>query len=1394
MGNPHLKRPEKFSLKDLNLQVRLEACRGDTHFDMTGRKTFSVEFFKKGMAFGITDIQIDVNPSLQPLVEITFKDLFGNTIYGTQDDDIDYSILFDWPPPKFLLTFKGYLGQPVTWILTLKKHNIQYDSSDGSHMVKCSFVPNQWGFFADIPFLYLLAVKSLKQGGNPDGPKAETIFDYIKIGKQVEVKTKEKTKEFDGLVNQLGSVKQNVIGAVMDSKIITFGTPLDGEVNGQKIIGFTAITINQPPGITTEEIKSYQNKVKDLETLNAFTLLHSEIGGKKGKAPNSIIGFDPQTTEVQNQIKLIRSVVDNNIKLIDDEVKRRIFDSSKKQLGLLTIGAVFSKLAGDSAYVMGRILQAGIEGYHENKDARDAATQKIIGRHFPLKFQEGKQVPALEYGEQESKFVDEFIKCITEGIISNKDDGSSSNGVTQTSDSLSQRINNLEILNSNPYKATYDSIASSVLARSGIAAFITRSNDPNLPGDYAGGIGRIGVDRDFYDNIQQLADNDFKNMSDDIFNSLTDEDLLSLKNFAKFWNALIAPNGKSFLNFNNEEIDVPFKNNHSSTISDTIKNYFVVMENEPNMTEDLNDQNVLRSLNLSSDPRVTLRSVGEEIEQRIMGLMQLENGSFLYPSFKSVLSLERMVHYGIPYLVKNTFFSSNDYYVIMFQGEDVDKITSKNTAPTDVEFSTGEKDGSFTDVGQKEPVGIIPLNAYRDDEGDILGRITIINKYISQGRVIDYKKLRETDMFLISGGTFANGFEQITWTKQIVEKITNESSQALPEKLAYTVYTQNEKTAVVWDLFYGGDNRGRNQRVYLKRMCKNIFEKIVKFEEEKSQAIGNVLGRAKEQQDMIYVQMHNIFHQWNILALEGKGKDSSKICQTPEVNSNLAQELEEIYSTYGGKSNIKKTGNSQVSFIYDYPLNGVRSDKAIKTEEALINIDPLYKPNSNTTVLNIIQNICTKNNFIFIPIAGNANYTDLSDVYKPYPAIIKEPQIGNYFHVLFAPTPESRTQLPITSGGKGKKYFLTVFEDRLSKLNTDALAVEFGSIDNSVVKNISINSDETKSTAESIVNLQRLVDNENNNKVVTMDCSVLPVLEGRSYKATVEVIGNSQIYPMQYFYLENNPMFGGLYQILKVKHSITPNNMTTSFEGVRMRFAPEDGYGGVEPITLDSLRALGSPINATSINNTPADEVFMDVNGPAETHTLNNPTSTPTEELANRVALPTDPNFSKVNKVNENFITRLHPKIRNMARTFINECASKNTKIRITSGKRDQAEMEKLYAQGRTKQQLVDAGFPNLEPIPGDIVTKAKPEDTFHYYGLAIDIVVELAGGKVDFAIRNYPDVVNAGKRAGFAWGGDWRTFDDQPHFETKLSAKDIFDIKKRYKAGDVRADGYVNV
>ena len=307
--------------------------------------------------------------------------------------------------------------------------------------------------------------------------------------------------------------------------------------------------------------------------------------------------------------------------------------------------------------------------------------------------------------------------------------------------------------------------------------------------------------------------------------------------------------------------------------------------------------------------------------------------------------------------------------------------------------------------------------------------------------------------------------------------------------------------------------------------------------------------------------MHTLFHQWQSLVYTS--------------NQGFVEEkdlIERLESAYGGSHEDLKgsdtNGLPDGAFVYDFPLqriNGEGKGKPVQVKNSIINLEPMYKINGETSVLNIIQQVCTKNNFLFVPIPGNATYLSVDDLYSPKPMTAKI-DVKNFFHVLFTPTPESRSKN--RNGGTS----LSLSKNH-KEYSTNSFVIRYGHPDNEIVSNVQIDTDEVKNTAESIVNLQRLVDNENQNKVVTTDCSTLPVLQGRSYKMTVDMLGNAQVYPMQFMFLENSPMFGGLYQVMSVKHSITPNNFKTSVGGIRMRFAGD--YGGIYPVTLDTFEDLG---------------------------------------------------------------------------------------------------------------------------------------------------------------------------------------------------------------------------
>lgn len=113
----------------------------------------------------------------------------------------------------------------------------------------------------------------------------------------------------------------------------------------------------------------------------------------------------------------------------------------------------------------------------------------------------------------------------------------------------------------------------------------------------------------------------------------------------------------------------------------------------------------------------------------------------------------------------------------------------------------------------------------------------------------------------------------------------------------------------------------------------------------------------------------------------------------------------------------------------------------------------------------------------------------------------------------------------------------------------------------------------------------------------------------------------------------------------------------------------------------------------------------------------------------------------------------LQPLVKRQADKVVEAMAMLGHPVRITEGYRSMERQAALYAQGRT--------------APGQIVTNAKPGESLHNYGVAVDFVFRREG--YDAPDWLWEVLGSAGKAHGFSWGGDWEKFVDKPHFEMAL-------------------------
>lgn len=149
-------------------------------------------------------------------------------------------------------------------------------------------------------------------------------------------------------------------------------------------------------------------------------------------------------------------------------------------------------------------------------------------------------------------------------------------------------------------------------------------------------------------------------------------------------------------------------------------------------------------------------------------------------------------------------------------------------------------------------------------------------------------------------------------------------------------------------------------------------------------------------------------------------------------------------------------------------------------------------------------------------------------------------------------------------------------------------------------------------------------------------------------------------------------------------------------------------------------------------------------------------------------------------KTSHDRLMLLHPKIRWAAIDAYNK-AVRITPVGvhpfIVQTLRTFEEQDLLYQKGRTR--------------PGPKVTNARPGSSYHQYGLALDFCNQVSGKLLWKVDKNWMKVVDIFKAAGFSWGGDWRSFKDNPHLEIDFgySVKELLAL---YKAGKKDKDGYI--
>ena len=142
----------------------------------------------------------------------------------------------------------------------------------------------------------------------------------------------------------------------------------------------------------------------------------------------------------------------------------------------------------------------------------------------------------------------------------------------------------------------------------------------------------------------------------------------------------------------------------------------------------------------------------------------------------------------------------------------------------------------------------------------------------------------------------------------------------------------------------------------------------------------------------------------------------------------------------------------------------------------------------------------------------------------------------------------------------------------------------------------------------------------------------------------------------------------------------------------------------------------------------------------------------------------------KVDDRSEKVIATLLPEVQPYARALVTKAGADGITIKVISGLRSYDEQNDLYAQGRTK--------------PGRIVTNARGGFSNHNFGIAFDVGVFEGSQYLDESPK-YKAVGVLGMDLGLEWGGNWKTIQDEPHFQ--LRPKWAGDLSERDMLAELR-------
>lgn len=342
----------------------------------------------------------------------------------------------------------------------------------------------------------------------------------------------------------------------------------------------------------------------------------------------------------------------------------------------------------------------------------------------------------------------------------------------------------------------------------------------------------------------------------------------------------------------------------------------------------------------------------------------------------------------------------------------------------------------------------------------------------------------------------------------------------------------------------------------------NELTKDVTIQGEEERQINEVFGSTNKDEIklMLYRHCKNIYDKWiGGVSVSDNDDVASKILFQCGGSRQLVD-----------KNLAKRDGHTSPKLIHSFRFVS-RSFKDIG-DELFVNPIPIENQISdfpNTSAYNVISGLLSDNKFNFIALPSFIDYRNddmLKSVFTPYSAPYDGATCGPTFVCVYTGQNSKRLDIingrypndgfdmrcingtPDTSIPDDFKAALQSYEDPIA-----VFEVNYSQQNQNIFKDVVLDQSEFTETEESLKIVQDISTKGFENNPSFGGQNMYNIYAVRSYSAEIEMLGNAMIQPMMYFQLNNIPMFHGAYMIIRARHNIKPNHMTTWFTGVRIR-------------------------------------------------------------------------------------------------------------------------------------------------------------------------------------------------------------------------------------------------